>query len=348
MGSTAITMLHALLCTTIALFLPGDTHAALTGKQLAVVVNESDSDSREIGRYYQAKRNLPDANIIRVRFPPGGTTMSREVFRCVRAVLDDRTPAGVQAYALAWTTPYRVACMSITTAFAAGFDESFCAKDCRPTRLSPYFNSDSAAPYTDFRLRPAMALAGRNLAEVKKLIDRGVSADATFPAGTGYLVNTSDPARNVRAAIYPAVIHGLAGRIRLQQVNADEIQNRNDVLFYFTGAKHVAALTTNTFLPGAVADHLTSAGGALTAAGDQMSSLRWLEAGATGSYGAVVEPCNITAKFPSPGIAMRRYLDGETLIEAYWKSVAMPGQGLFIGEPLATPFRRQTFSGGQK
>jgi hypothetical protein len=26
---------------------------------------------------------------------------------------------------------------------------------------------------------------------------------------------------------------------------------------------------------------------------------------------------------------------GDTLLEAYSKSVAMPGQGLFIGEPLA-------------
>ena len=35
---------------------------------------------------------------------------------------------------------------------------------------------------------------------------------------------------------------------------------------------------------------------------------------------------------------MRRYLQGETLLEAYWKSVAWPGQGIFIGEPLAAPF----------
>ena len=26
------------------------------------------------------------------------------------------------------------------------------------------------------------------------------------------------------------------------------------------------------------------------------------------------------------------------LVESYWKSVAWPGQGVFIGEPLATPF----------
>jgi hypothetical protein len=69
-----------------------------------------------------------------------------------------------------------------------------------------------------------------------------------------------------------------------------------------------------------------------------MSSLRWLEAGATGSYGTVVEPCNFLKKFPDPGVVIRRYLQGETLIEAYWKSVAWPGQGIFIGAPLARPF----------
>jgi uncharacterized protein (TIGR03790 family) len=109
-------------------------------------------------------------------------------------------------------------------------------------------------------------------------------------------------------------------------------------MFYFIGAASVAGLDSNHFLPGAVGDHLTSYGGALTD-GSQMSALRWLEAGATGSYGTVVEPCNLTAKFPNTGLMMRHYLAGETLVEAYWKSVAMPGQGLFIGEPLATPFR---------
>lgn len=59
----------------------------------------------------------------------------------------------------------------------------------------------------------------------------------------------------------------------------------------------------------------------------------------TGSYGTVQEPCNFPQKFPDPVILVDNYLRGETLIEAYWKSVAMPGQGIFIGEPLAAPFR---------
>jgi hypothetical protein len=86
-----------------------------------------------------------------------------------------------------------------------------------------------------------------------------------------------------------------------------------------------------------MADHLTSAGGALFGQG-QMSILRWIDAGATGSYGAVTEPCNFPQTFPLPAIAMAHYRQGETLIEDYWKGVAMPAQGIFVGEPLARPF----------
>jgi uncharacterized protein (TIGR03790 family) len=94
-----------------------------------------------------------------------------------------------------------------------------------------------------------------------------------------------------------------------------------------------------TFLPGALADHLTSLGGDLLGQG-QMSSLRWLDAGATASYGSVSEPCNYWQKFPNPSVLLRHYLQGDTAIEAYWKSVAWPAQGIFIGEPLAAPYRR--------
>jgi len=126
----------------------------------------------------------------------------------------------------------------------------------------------------------------------------------------------------------------------VEQLEQGALFDATDVLFYFIGTTRVEGLDTLGFVPGAIADHLTSHGGHLSDSG-QMSSLRWLEAGATGSYGTVVEPCNFLDKFPHPAIVMGRYVRGETLIEAYWKSVAMPGQGWFIGEPLAAPFRRQ-------
>jgi uncharacterized protein (TIGR03790 family) len=311
---------------------------ALGVADLAVVINDADPTSVHIGQYYKSRRHIPESNIIHVRFKSGDATMSRAEFQKVKLQIDKATPSHVQAYALAWTQPYRVGCMSITTAFAAGFDESYCSSACKPTKPSPYFNSNSRRPYDDYGIRPAMLLAGRDFAEVKSLIDRGVASDHTFPHGTGYLVSTSDKSRNVRAAFYPEIAERyMDSPFDIRLVNDDFIQDRKDVLFYFTGAKWVVDLDSNSFLPGAIADHLTSAGGILLN-DTQMSSLRWLEAGATASYGTVSEPCNFPEKFPQPGIVIDRYLHGERLIEAYWKSVAWPGQGLFIGEPLADPF----------
>jgi hypothetical protein len=110
-----------------------------------------------------------------------------------------------------------------------------------------------------------------------------------------------------------------------------------NVLFYLTGDDHVADLDTNGYAPGAVADHLTSCGGALHRS-CQMEITAWLQAGATASYGSVNEGCNFTSKFPRASVLVKSYFKGETLIESYWRSVNMVGQGLFIGEPLARPF----------
>ncbi len=309
----------------------------LDADQLGVIVNDDDPDSVAVAAYYMAKRGIPAANLIHVRFKPGGSTLSRETFVNLKRQVDRKTPKDVQAYALTWTQPYRVDCMSITSAFAFGFDPAWCASGCQPTQASPYFNSSVTRPWTRYRIRPTMSLAAASVAEAKKLIDRGVAADGSNPAGTAYLVSTTDKNRNVRAASYETVRALMQSILPTDIVEANALENKPDVMFYFTGLAQVAALDSNHFLPGAIADHLTSAGGDLVGS-SQMSSLRWLQAGATGSYGAVVEPCNFPGKFPAPGVVMAHYLQGETLIEAYWKSVQMPGQGIFIGEPLARPF----------
>ena len=184
-----------------------------------------------------------------------------------------------------------------------------------------------------------MSIAATSFEQAKALIDRGVESDGSLPSGTAYLLSTSDSARNVRSKWYPVIAEMFKNQLHVRLLKQDALKGKKDVLFYFTGKEKVEGLETLQFTSGAIADHLTSAGGILTG-GSQMSALRWLEAGATGSYGAVVEPCNIPQKFPHPVVVIGHYLAGETLIEAYWKSVDMPGQGIFVGEPLASPFHR--------
>jgi len=310
---------------------------AITAKELGVIVNDSDPLSIKIAKYYQQQRNIPEQNIIHVKFSTWHKVLPISKFIQIKKTVDKLTPKHVQAYALTWMQPYRVGCMSITTAFAAGYNESFCARGCKQTFKSPYFNSERALPFAEFNWRPTMALAGENFAEVKALIDRGVASDFSNPMGTAYLLTTSDKARSTRSVLFPSITRAFSGLLPVEMLKQDTIENKQDVMFYFTGKTHVAKIHSNQFLPGAVADHLTSAGGVLIG-GSQMSSIEWLKAGATGSYGAVIEPCNFVQKFPHPGIMMHYYIRGNSLIEAYWKSVAWPGQGIFIGEPLAKPF----------
>jgi len=313
------------------------TAQALDATQLAVIINTRDPQSVAVGEYYAGRRALSFQNIIRVEFTPGVSNLPEKEFEAVRAAVERQTRPTVQAYALTWAAPYRVDCMSITSAFALGFDTSYCAEGCKPTHASPLFNLPTRRPFTNVGFRPTMAIAARSLEEAKALIDRGVASDGTRPTGTAYLLFTSDAARNVRHLLFPQFETVVRNRLQFEVLKQDALENARDVMMLFTGNIKVAGLETLGFLPGAAADHLTSVGGMLTDS-PQMSAMRWLEAGATGSYGTVVEPCNLLQKFPHPAVFAEHYLRGDTLIEAYWKSVMMPGQGIFIGEPLAAPF----------
>lgn len=313
------------------------TQTGLTAGDVAVLINDEDTQSKAVGEYYQQARHIPAANMIHVRFAAGKHVLGKDEFLKLKTEIDRLTPRNIQAYAVTWTDPYRVDCMSITSALAFGFDTKYCSTQCGTTKPSPYFNSATLSPAKKLKMRPAMMLAGIDFAQVKLLIDRGVAADHTFPTGTAYLLNTPDVTRSARAINFAQTAKALKGVFPIEVLKTNAIANRKDVLFYFTGLVQVPQLETLQFQPGALADHLTSLGGMLTDS-SQMSSLRWLEAGATASYGTVVEPCSHLQKFPYPGIAMFYYAKGASAIEAYWKSVAWPGEGVFVGEPLAKPF----------
>lgn len=308
-----------------------------TAQNLGVIVNEQDPLSVQVGKYYQQKRRIPEKNMIRVSFPPAKKSISAAKFQQIQAQVDRQISGNIQGFALTWTAPFRVNCMSITSAFALGYDPIYCAKGCKPTAPNAYFQNPSHRPYRDFQLRPTMMIAGENLAAAKALIDRGVSADNTQPNGTAYLLITNDKARNVRSFTFGQTKAALGGQFKIDIIEGNVLENRRDVMFYFTGLPRIKKLETLQFRPGAIADHLTSFGGVLSGSG-QMSSLKWLEAGATGSYGTVEEPCNFPQKFPHIPALMKAYLGGATLLESYWQSVFWPGQGIFIGEPLARPF----------
>jgi len=326
---------------------------AIEPSELGVLVNDDDPLSVAVAEAYVAARGIPEANVVHLTLPVGENVLSRDAFATAETATEDALPEGIEALALTWTQPFRVDCMSITSAFALGFDEMYCntVGGCATTAPVDYYGSASTRPVEDHGLRPTMMIAATSAEGGEALIDRGVAADATFPTGDGYLVNTTDGARTVRAPTYPGVVSEWEGALSFTYVDngdgsgSNVVTDTSDILFYFTGLARVADIDTNTYLPGAIADHLTSFGGRVPTSG-QMSIMEWLDAGATGSYGTVVEPCNYQQKFPSVPIVIDSYFHGATLVEAYWKSVRWPGEGLFVGEPLARPYGEQTVTIG--
>jgi uncharacterized protein (TIGR03790 family) len=320
----------------------------LTAKDIGLVINILDPYSVAVGEHYIEARKLRPEQVLRIGLPTK-PVLPPETFDALREAIEAHFGADIQALALAWSAPYAVSCNSITGALAMGFDPGVCAdaaQSCGPTRRSPYFNARTVRPYADLGLRPAMLLAARDVATAKALIDRGVKADHTLglrgaPPAHAHFVITSDRARSGRAPFFPPPGTLRGGGITIHVDKVQALENAERVLIYQTGAPKVDKLDTVDWLPGALADHVTSFGGKLDGSGGQMSALEWIHAGATASYGTVSEPCAHPQKFPHPQVLLLNYAQGSSAIEAYWKSVAWPLQGVFVGEPLAAPFARR-------
>ncbi len=305
-------------------------------RQLAIVINDDDPNSVAAGAYYREARGIPEANVVHVRIPGKPRRLAPSQFFALKDQIDSALGPEVKAVLMVWTAPYAVACNSITGAYTLGFDGEQCRRSCAEGKPSPWFNAPS--PPAEAR-RLSMLLPTESVEQARALIDRGKASGFRIVPSSAYYLVTSETARNTRARLYPPQGRLAARQLNIRVLRSDALEDADDIMVYQTGMARVDKLATLSFRPGALADHLTSLGGDLL--GDsQMSSLRWLEAGATASYGTVSEPCNHWQKFPQPAVLLRHYLGGATAIEAYWKSVAWPAQGLFIGEPLAAPYRR--------
>ena len=111
------------------------------------------------------------------------------------------------------------------------------------------------------------------------------------------------------------------------------------------------AIAGNTFVPGAIADNLTSYGAAIStsratrtaptcpASESQTSIARFIRAGATGAHGTVNEPLNNV--FPNAG-TMLHYTFGYSMGESYFFNQRfLYWQNIHLGDPLATPYGKR-------
>ncbi len=310
----------------------------ISSENLALVVNNADPSSVLMADYYQSAHNIPEQNIIHVVLNPNQAKLSRQTFEAFSNTLHDKLLPTHQALLFIWSAPYQVECQSLTSAFTLGFDPKICAKTCASSQSNPYFNKPDNRLLHLRPMRLSMLLPTSEIEVATSVIDNGVLSRKGIFKSTAYYLKTTDKARNSRAHFFPKNGMSFKGSgLTVVNKQANALIDVHDIMIYQTGTTYVKHLPSLNFLPGALADHLTSFGGQLKEDG-QMSVLAWLRAGATASYGTVSEPCNYWQKFPNPSVLLRWYVSGNTAIEAYWKSVAWPSQGLFVGDPLAQPF----------
>jgi len=350
-----------LLCALAAALTAGRIWAGGSGLNVAVIINQNSTNSIQLANAYCEQRCVPPQNVLRLtnQWSGGSVSCSVEEFQnelCAPLLnmLQSRNLTNqIQFVLLSMDLPYEVYSTSgfnsTTSALLYGFKPDTASPvPGYPSCSLPDDSSNSyafselpfckAAPNTaTTNSFLAVMLTDSNLAGAESILNRGVASDSSFPAQSVYLAKTDDTARNVRFyefdnAIFETRVHGDYSMLR---TNTDSTDFTN-LLGLETGLA-VFAFPTDAFVPGAVADTLTSYGGNMFDSRGQTVVLAFLDAGAAGSYGTVIEPCNYTQKFPN-ALAYFYQARGFSLAEAYYQSIQNPYQGVMVGEPLSAPF----------
>lgn len=184
---------------------------------------------------------------------------------------------------------------------------------------------------------------GNTVEEIVRYLTSASQADGTKPKGTIYYVQNKTPRSTPRHDLYRQAVAALAlAGVHAEIVQGTFIENKSQVMGVTCGAAQLnVAQSGCRFLPGALCDNLTSAGGNLIVRKDggpmQTALSEFLRFGAAGACGTVVEPMNYPQKFPSPFLHVH-YARGCSLAEAFYQSVAGPYQQQIVGDPLCQPW----------
>ena len=336
--------------------------ASGSGLNVAVVVNRNDTNSVQLGNYYCEQRQVPPQNLVRINWTGGNVEWSKTQFEStlltpLTAMLASRGLSNqVDFVVLSMGIPYRVANVglppiggrnSTTSTLFYGFKPDDDLPPSLPDSCS--LPASSANPYAGSELPfrsvtngnawLTMMITSSNLAQAKAIVDRGVASDGSFPTQKVILGNNQgDPFRNIRYTLFDDAIFStrLRGNYSMVRDTSGQPYGLGLMLGYENGMQQFS-ISPNTFVPGAMADSLTSYGGMIFESPDHTLLLAFLDAGATASFGTVVEPCGYLQKFPLPQGYFYQ-ARGFGIAESYYQSLMNPHQGLLLGEPLAAPF----------
>jgi len=324
-----------------------------SGLNTVVVVNEASSNSCELGNYFCEQRQVPPQNVLRINWPGTNTLWTSNDFETnlVMPLLDmlaaRQLTNQIDYVVLSMDIPFQTSFGSTVNGTTSalfyglrlgngsdplGITNSYAASEAVFHQATPVGNPGYSFLTT--------MITANSLTQAEQLVDQGVESDGTFPQQPVALAESSDPLRNIRYSYFDNAIFNIniLGVSSILRTNTDSVWWPNGCLGYQTGLAQFT-VPQNTFIPGAIADSMTSYGGIIFGSNSQTNLLAFINAGAAGSYGTVAEPGNDTQKFPNPQVYFYQ-ARGFSLAESYYQSINVPYLGLIVAEPLAAPFAR--------
>ncbi|HEY6167718.1 MAG TPA: TIGR03790 family protein, partial [Verrucomicrobiae bacterium] len=183
---------------------------------------------------------------------------------------------------------------------------------------------------------------GNTTDELKACLQRSRAADATHPTGTVYLDANADVRGLTRSSQFGSTSNelatlGIASFILTNNPSPYSITNKPDILGAVMGAAAPYVPAGSYYLPGSIAESLTSFSGILDNTGiGQFRMTQHLGVGVAGTSGTITEPFAVSGKFPAARMHAH-YARGVTLGEAFYLSVQQPYHLLIMGDPLCRP-----------
>jgi uncharacterized protein (TIGR03790 family) len=324
-----------------------------SGLNTLVIVNQNSSDSCALGNYFCELRQVPPENVIRISWTGGNISWTGGDFQTnlltpvFTALSDRRLTNQIDLAVLSMDIPFQTVNGKVVNATTSAL--FYGLKTESGPEWQGITNSYAASENSFRTCKPASApgysflttmITANTLGEAKQIVDQGVNSDGSFPTQPVVLAKSSDPLRNVRYHAFDNALFNarIRGNYSVLQTNSDSPGMQLKLLGFQTGLAGYT-VPAGTFVPGAMADSLTSFGGIIFGPNGQTSLLEFLRAGAAGSYGTVTEPSPDPSKFPDPMVYFYQSR-GFSLVECYYQSLVIPYQGLIVGEPLAAPFAR--------
>lgn len=357
--------------------LGGLSAVALAGgspENAVLIVDPTNAESMRVANHYRKQRDVPDANVIFLAPTTAtyqqfsGATLDAFLGALGQLGIADHAdyvilPSGgsfyTQANGLLSDSCSPVHRFSATAPFALANQKAQILAGSDTTTPNGYYRGQDDARAFDSSIGWASGVPnasgqryfiaamlgytgplGNTLPEVLAMIDRSVAVDGTRPPGTYFFMQTTDFARSSpRHGFYPGAVASIAGfGGSAQHLFADLPIGQMSCLGIMTGL--AAPDVDNASLglvPGSFADHLTSYAATFDTS-SQTKMSRWIAKGASGTSGAVEEPCNYPGKFPHARLHVF-YQQGLSLGEAWFRSLGYaPFQTLFVGDPLTRPF----------